>query len=543
VANLVRRLAERYRDHPALALWHVNNEYGCHVAECYCEESARAFRRWLRRRYGTLEALNEAWGTAFWSQDYGDWDEISPPRRAPTYVNPTQQLDFRRFSSDALLECFELEVSVLREVTPGVPVTTNFMGFFKPLDYWRWARAEDVVSHDSYPDPLEPYAAADAAASYDLMRSLGEGRPWLLMEQTPSGVDWRAANALKRPGQMRLWSYQAIARGADGVMFFQWRAQRFGAHKFHGAMVPHGGTETRVWQEVSELGRELRHLDPVLGSAVPAAAAIALDWESWWALELETAKPWAALRLLDRVAAFYRPLHAANVPVDFVRPDGDLSDYRLVVVPNLYLLRAEAAENLERFVEAGGVLAVSFWSGVVDERDHVWPSGYAGPLQRLLGVRVEEVDIGRAGAIVTEDGGSFGWDGWRDVIELGGAESIAGHPDGSPAVTRHRFGLGVAYYLGTHAEDAYVRLLVERACAEAELVAPLAAPAGVEIVRREHAERSFLFALNHGDEPVELALPGPAVELMSGETVDRVRLEPLGVAVVEEALVAPATRR
>jgi beta-galactosidase len=547
-AELARRLAERYRDHPALALWHVNNEYGCHVAACYCDESARAFRRWLERRYGTVDTLNEAWGTAFWSQDYADWDEINPPRRAPTYVNPTQQLDFRRFSSDALLECFELEAAILREVTPGIPVTTNFMGFFKPLDYWRWARAEDVVSHDSYPDPLEPHAAVDAAASYDLMRSLGGGKPWLLMEQTPSGVDWRAANALKSPGQMRLWSYQAIARGADGVMFFQWRAQRFGAHKFHGAMMPHAGAETRVWREVKELGDELRQLDPVLGSSVPSSAAIVLDWESWWALELDTAKPSADLRLLDGVAAFYRPLHAANIAVDFVRPDGDLSTYRLVLVPNLYLLRAEGSENLERFVKRGGILVMSFWSGVVDERDHVWPSGYAATLQHVLGVRVEEVDAGRSGAIVTQDGDVFRWDGWSDVIELRGAAEIAVYSDGphegSAAVTRHGFGRGAAYYLGTRPEEAYVRLLLRRACAEADLTAPFDAPAGVEVVRRERSGRSFLFALNHCDELVEVGLPGSAVELVSGETVDRLRLEPLGVAVVEEASAAlPAARR
>jgi beta-galactosidase len=544
--NLVRRLAERYCDHPALALWHVNNEYGCHVPECYCDESARAFRRWLWRRYGTIEALNEAWGTVFWSQAYRDWDEINPPRRTPSYANPTQQLDFRRFSSDALLECFELEASILREVSPGIPVTTNFMGFFKPLDYWRWAPAGDVVSHDSYPDPLEPHAAADAAASYDLMRSLGNGEPWLLMEQTPSVVDWRATNALKRPGQLRLWSYQALARGADGIMFFQWRAQRFGAHKFHGAMLPHAGTESRVWREVCELGDELSRLDRILDSRVRAEAAIVLDWESWWALELDTAKPLAELRLLDQVADFYRPLHAANLAVDFVHPEADLGPYTLVLVPHLYLLTQGAAKNLEQFVAGGGTLGVSFWSGIVDGRDHVFAEGYAGPLRGVLGLAVEEVDTGRAGTIRTEDGDLFGWDRWSDVIELRGADAIASYADGphagAPAVTRHEFGRGAAYYLGTRPEEAYVRLWLERVCAEAGLAPPLSAPPGVEVVRREGSDRSFLFALNHRDEAVEIGLTGSGVELVSGERVEELRLEPLGVAVVEEAPVAAGIR-
>ena len=227
-SRLVRRIVDRYKDHPALVMWHINNEYGCHVSECYCDVSAAHFRRWLTERYGDLDTLNEVWGTAFWSQRYGAWDEILPPRAAPAFPNPTQQLDFRRFSSDALLECFTMEKDILREFAPDIPVTTNFMGAFKPLDYWKWADLEDVVSHDSYPDPASEDARVEAALSFDLMRSLGHGRPWVLMEQTTARVNWRTRNVPKKPGQMRLWSYEAVARGADGVMFFQWRPRKPG---------------------------------------------------------------------------------------------------------------------------------------------------------------------------------------------------------------------------------------------------------------------------------------------------------------------------
>jgi beta-galactosidase len=228
-SELVRRIADRYKDHPALAMWHVNNEYGCHVAECYCDTSAEHFRKWLRERYGDLDTLNEAWGTAFWSQSYGEWNEILPPRSAPTFANPTQQLDFRRFSSDALLELYEMEKEILRQATPDVPITTNFMGFFKPVDYWKWAVREDLVSDDSYPDPSDPEAHIGAAMSRDLMRSLGDGAPWVLMEQTTVRVNWRKRNVPKRPKEMRLWSYGAVARGAEGIMFFQWRQSKAGA--------------------------------------------------------------------------------------------------------------------------------------------------------------------------------------------------------------------------------------------------------------------------------------------------------------------------
>jgi beta-galactosidase len=538
---LVRRLAERYRGHPALALWHVNNEYGCHVAECYCDVSAAAFREWLRRRYGSIEALNEAWGTAFWSQRYATWDEINPPRRAPTFSNPTEQLDFRRFSSDALLALFEMERAVLKEVTPDVPVTTNFMGFFKPADYWRWAAREDVVADDSYPDPADPRAHVAAAMRCDLMRSLAGERPWMLMEQAPSQVNWRARNVPKRPGQMRLWSLQAVARGAEGVMFFQWRASRAGAEKFHSGMVPHAGAESRTFREVAALGAELRRLDAVQGARVPAEVAIVFDWESWWALELDS-HPSADLRQLDQVSCYYEPLYARNVAMDFVPPDADLTRYRLVLVPSLYLVREGVAGNLERYVRGGGTLVMSFFSGIVDARDHVPPGAYPAPFRELLGMRVEEFAPhaeGQSNGIVDTEGRRYACELWSDVIEPEGAESLATFAEefyaGRPAVTRHRFGRGRSYYLGTRPERAYMDTLLARACDESGVRPPLEAPDGVEVVRRVAGADSFLFALNHTAHAVELARPGAARDLLADRPRrGRIRLEPLGVAVLRE---------
>jgi beta-galactosidase len=277
-ARLVTRLAERYGEHPGLAMWHINNEYGCHVYESFTPAATSAWRAWLQGKYHAIEALNEAWGTAFWSQRYDDWSEIHPPRTAPTFVNPTQQLDWRRFSSDALFDLYKMEIDILRRVTPDVPVVTNFMGFFKPLDYWKWAQIEDVVSDDNYPDPLDPNAYVLTAARSDLMRSLRHGQPWILMEQTPSAVNWRERNALKRPNQMRLWSYQALSRGANGILFFQWRAARAGAEKFHSGMVPHAGADTRVHREIKQLGGELKRLADLRTTTV--RADVALGWYS-----------------------------------------------------------------------------------------------------------------------------------------------------------------------------------------------------------------------------------------------------------------------
>jgi beta-galactosidase len=391
-------------------MWHINNEYGCHVYESFTPAATAAWRAWLQGRYHTIGTLNEAWGTAFWSQRYDDWSEIHPPRTAPTFVNPTQQLDWRRFSSDALFDLYKMEIDILRRVTPDVPVVTNFMGFFKPLDYWKWAQFEDVVSDDNYPDPLDPHAHVLTAARSDLMRSLRHGQPWILMEQTPSAVNWRERNALKRPNQMRLWSYQALSRGANGILFFQWRAARAGAEKFHSGMVPHAGADTRVHREIKHLGDELKRLADLRTTTVRADVALVFDWDNWWALELEShpsidMNGW-------QFAPYYSALHQRNIAVDFVPSTiDDLSRYRLVVVPNLYLTRQGVAEVFENYVAGGGTLIIGPFSGISDEDDHIRLGGYPAPFRKVLGIRIEEFDAlgkGQSRRIITDDEDSFG---------------------------------------------------------------------------------------------------------------------------------------
>lgn len=544
-ASVTRALAERYASHPALALWHVSNEYACHVPECYCETCALAFQGWLRRRYATLDALNEAWSTAFWSQHYSEWEEITPPRAAPAQLNPTQQLDYARCMSDSYLACFELEKALLRAESPDIPITTNFMNFYKPLDYWAWAAREDVISNDAYPDPAVAEVEITAAMAHDLMRGLARGEPWLLMEQTPSQVNWRPVNALKRPGQMRLWCYQALARGANGTLFFQWRASRAGSEKFHGGFVPHVGTErSRVWDEMRSLGAELATLDEIMAARTRAEVAILLDWESWWALELDS-HPSSEIALMDRVQAFYAPLWRRNITVDFVpasaTPD-DLARYRVVLVPNLYLTRAATAQALSRYVERGGRLVMGYFSGIVNERDHIWMGGYPAPFRALLGLRVEEFAPIASGATIplrAADGSSFTCDQWADVMDLEGAEPLATYAGewyaGRTAVTRHTFMDGIAYYVGTRPDTAYLERLLRQVCDEAGVKPEIEAPAGLEVTRRMVGERSYLFALNHGPAAASLRLARPGRDLLTGErrttTLD---LAPLGVAIIAE---------
>jgi beta-galactosidase len=529
--DLAGRMARRYGKHPAVAMWHIGNEYGCHVPACYCDISAQAFRAWLRARYGELSRLNDAWGGAVWSQDYTGWDQVEPPRTAPTFANPAQQLDFARFSSDELLACFRAERAVLAELSPGQPVTTNFMGMFRPVDQFRWSAELDVVSVDSYPDPADPEAHVASAMAYDLTRSVGGGKPWVLMEQTPSAVNWRPVNVPKAPGQYRGLSLQAVARGSDAVLSFQWRAAATGAEKFHSGMLPHAGTDSRVWRDVVSLGTDLRRLAPVAGRLVRAEAALLLDWESWWALELDS-HPTSRLRLTELLSEFYRPLFGAGVTTDFAHPESDLSGYRLVLVPALYLVSDAGADNVRRFVAGGGTAVITFFSGIVDPRDRVRLGGYPAPWCELLGLRVEELaplpeglavrldDEGAAGGGGMADGGGMAGDGaagriWQDVIDLRGAVPVLtygeGRLAGEPAVTRHAHGRGQAIYLGTLPDRATLSRLVERACRDAGLEPRPGLPRGVEAVARGE----FLFLISHLDRPVELDLGAKQLDLLT----------------------------
>lgn len=542
-ADLVRKLARRYRCHPALVSWHINNEYACHLQECHSEESTRAFRAWLRARYQTLAALNDAWGTAFWSQGYGDWDEIFTPRRAPYHCNPTQCLDFKRFTNDAFLDLYRLEAAILRAATPHIPVTTNFMGFFKPLDYRSWAPEIDYVAWDSYPDPVDEVAARHAGAvGHDLMRSLKPDRPFVLMEQATSAVNWRPVNLPKRPGIMRLQSLQAIARGGDGVMFFQWRASKAGAEKFHSALlqhVPHG--QSRVFAEVKALGAELAKLTPVAGSMVRNRVAIAFDWHAWWAVELES-KP-GRIDYATWVQSLHRWFYQQNIGVDFVHPEANLAGYELVVAPALYLLMAKGAANLTGFTARGGTLLATYFSGIVDENEHIVLGGYPAWLRKVLGLWVEEwapYPEGRTNG-VRLGGTKFSCDHWCDLLHLDGAKAIATYTGdffaGRPAITRNRHGRGIAYYLGTRPEVRGLDRLLTQVIRDAKVKPVLKTPAGVEVTLRESGKSQFLFLLNHTDATAKVSLGKfSGRDLISGRSVaGRVSLAPLDAAVVRLA--------
>jgi beta-galactosidase len=537
--RMTARMAERYGDHPALALWHVDNEIGCHVPRDFSDSAAAAFRDWLAERYGTVERLNEAWGTAFWSQRYATFDDVLPPLVAPMFANPTQQLDFDRFSSDALLDYYRDLRDTLRELTPHVPTTTNLMttSATKGMDYFSWADDLDVVANDHYTIASDEERHVELALSADLARGVSGGDPWILMEHSTSAVNWQPRNRAKGPGEMLRNSLQHVARGADSVMFFQWRQSRAGAEKYHSAMLPHAGTDTDVWRGTVELGATLQRLAEVRGSRVTSRAALVVDYPAWWAAELDS-HPTQDLRYMDEVRAWYSALWHRGVTVDTVPPHADLDAYDLVVAPTLYLVDDAGAANVARAAERGATVALTFFSGIVDEHDHVRLGGYPGAFRDLLGLRTEEFYPLQVDERVAVTGKAVGGDTTADLWTekthvLDGTEVVAAYEDGGlaghPAVTRRAVGAGAAWYVGTRLHHDGLGALVGRLVEESGVAPDVVAPAGVEVVRRRSADgaTTWLFALNHtGTEATLAGVSGS--ELVAGAPVDGELVVPAG---------------
>lgn len=520
--RIATELAKRYGNHPAVVLWHVHNEYGVPVGEDYSPHAVREWRRWLEHRYGSIEALNAAWGTAFWGQHYEQWEHIGAPAAAPSVVNPAQRLDFARFTDDQLLGCFIAERDAIRAHSDR-PITTNFMANqHGGVDLWKWAAEVDVVSDDHYLWAADTEPEIGLAIAADLTRSVGGGDPWLLMEHSTSAVNWQPRNIAKRPGEMARNSLSHLGRGADGILFFQWRASRSGAEKFHSAMVPHAGTSSRVFREVVDLGAKLGRLAEVRGSRVHADVAILWDFESFWAQDLEW-RPSVDLSHDERIRAYYERLWRDGITVDFALPGHDLSGYRLVIAPAQYLLRAADAENLNAYVAGGGVLVTSFFSGVVDEHDAVHAGGFGAPLEPSLGLRVDEHLPLREGEIagIAFDGETYAADIWQEDLALTGADVravyTAGPAAGAPAVTRNVSGDGVGWYVSTRPDAAGLRAIMAAVYRDAGLE-PAGLPAVVESIVRRGDDADYRVVINHSDETVSLGMSG--VDLLTQTTLE-----------------------
>lgn len=502
--GIASKLAERYHANPKITCWHVSNEYG---GECFCDTCEKAFHVWLKDRYETVENLNDAWNMQFWGHTLHSFDEVVVPNLLGDAINEEDtafsgiSLDYRRFMSDSILENFKMERDAIREFDKETPITTNLMGTYKGLDYFKWAKEMDVVSWDSYPSYDTPWSYT--SMTHDLMRGVKDGKPFMLMEQTPSQQNWQPYNSLKRPGQMRAQSYQTIAHGADTIQFFQLRRSKGACEKFHGAVIGHVGHEnTRVFREVAQLGEELTRLDGVLGARTPSKVGIIFDWDNYWALEY-TSGPSKDLKYVEQIHHYYKYFYNQNISVDMISVDSDFTNYDLIVAPVLYMVKEGLAERLEAFVETGGHFVTTFMSGIVNESDNVHLGGYPGPLRKLAGVWVEEID-----ALAPEQGNSLRFSNGMesdcrllcDIIHPEGAEVVANYTSnfyaGSPVITKNAFGKGQTWYVGSHLSDEALDVLLDQVVAATKVTPVIDEKTALEVSIRETAEERFYFIMN-----------------------------------------------
>ena len=547
------KLAERYKDHPALLLWHLSNEYG---GDCHCELCREAFREWLKERYETLDRLNQAWWAAFWSHTYTDWAQVEPPSAIGETCVHGLNLDWKRFVTHQTTDFMISETVPLRRITPDVPVTTNFMGTYPGLNYWAMADALDVISWDNYPMWHGPQGdvalGSDIAFVHDINRCLKGGKPFMLMESTPSMTNWMPVAKLKRPGMHKLSSLQAVAHGSDTVQYFQWRKSRGSSEKFHGAVADHCGHENnRVFRDVAELGRALEKLDPVIGTTVRPDVALIYDWEVAWVIDDAQGPRRDKKDYLPTCKRHYRHFWKRGIPVDVIDMERDLGGYALVVAPMMHMVRPGVAERIEAFVEAGGTFVATYWTGIVNETDLCFLGGFPGPLRKVLGIWAEEIDAlydGDRNHVVPESGKAHGLSGEYearelcDLIHAESAETLAVYKSdfyaGRPALTVNTLGKGRAYYIASRNED---RFLSDFYGAQAEELGLLRAldidlPDGVTAQLRTDGEKSFVFVMNFNAAAATLDL-GTArlTDLLTGQTVQgSAELAPYGVMVLTD---------
>jgi beta-galactosidase len=547
-----RLLAERYGNHPALLMWHISNEYG---GECHCNSCQTAFRGWLKDKYNNdLKALNDAWWGPFWSHTFNDWSQIESPSPIGESMVHGLNLDWRRFVTDQTISFFENEIVPIKELTPDIPVTTNFMADthdlipFQGLDYSKFAEKLDVISWDAYPAWHNDWeTTADLAMKVgfinDLYRSLKQ-QPFLLLESTPSGVNWHQVNKAKRPGMHLLSSMQMVAHGSDSVMYFQWRKSRGSSEKFHGAVVDHDNSqENRVFKEVAKVGATLEKLSEVVGTNRPSDVAILYDWESNWALNDAQGFGMETKRYPQTLQQHYRAFWERDIPVDVITKEQDFSEYKLLIVPMLYLVSEETVSRLKTFVAGGGTLVMTYISGLVNEHDLTYLGGWHKDLQEIFGMKPLETDTyyPKDKNRVSYRNQSYELKDYATVIELNSATAEGVYEEdfyaGAPAVTSHQYEKGQTYYIGGRLEDQFHRDFYNEIINRLgiEQAAEVKHAKGVSVQTRKSSESDYMFVMNFTEEQQPVTFESQVKDVVTGEEITgELTLEKYEVRVVEK---------
>lgn len=548
--ELVERLAKRYANESAVICWHVGNEF---TGQCYCPRCIAAFRSWLQKHYQTLDAVNQAWNSAFWGHTYHQWEEIQPPtHRSDVIQAPGDKpvlegaaLDYRRFQSESICNNYKQERDCIRKYDVDTPITTNLMGTQKDLDYFQWAKSLDIVSWDSYPTTTTP--PSQTAMEHDLMRGLKHA-PFMLMEQAVSQQNWQDYCKLKRPHEMRMLSYQAIAHGARTIQYFQMKQSRGGIEKYHSAVISHvdagNSTPTRSYREVQALGKELESLpEELFTSQQSSSIAILFDWPSYWAMEYATG-PRLDSDYVDQVRTYYKAFYDAGLNVEMISRDDDLTPYRIVITPVLNCMSEALATRITEFVAKGGTLLATYLSGISDEHAQIYLGGYPGALRKVLGMYSEEFEALKPAEHTTLrfSNGTTAQSGYLcDVIHLNTATAVASFDDserfydGSPAITRNQYQNGNAFYVGTQPDADGLRLLLKQVLDAAGMNLP-AHTQNVEISTRKSSSHRYTFVINTANEATTASLPVSGYDLLSQKSIsDTLQLAPFGVAIIESS--------
>lgn len=526
-------LAERYGNHPALLMWHISNEYS---GDCHCSLCQAAFRSWLQEKYKDLKSLNDAWWGPFWSHTYTDWSQIESPSSIGESAVHGLNLDWKRFVTDQTISFFENEMVPIKAITPNIPITTNFMADthdlipFQSLDYSKFAKHMDVISWDAYPAWHNDWeTTADLAMKVgfinDLYRSLKQ-QPFLLMESTPSAVNWHSVNKAKRPGMHLLSAMQMVAHGSDSILYFQWRKSRGSSEKFHGAVVDHDNSpNNRVFQDVATVGKVLEQLSDVVGTNRSSNVAILYDWESQWALDDAQGFGLETKRYPQTLQQHYRTFWEKDIPVDVITKEQDFNPYKLLIVPMLYLASEQTISRLKAFVEQGGTLVMTYMSGLVNEHDLAYLGGWHKDLRDIFGMQPLETDTFYPADenTVEYDGKSYRVKDYATIINLKTATEEGQYKQDfyadTSAVTKHSYGKGCAYYIGARLEDTFHEAFYEKIIEELslKLEAVIDHGKGVSVQCRYDDEHEYIFIMNFTEEKQVVTIPNSMKNILSGE--------------------------